>query len=126
MIQNNRTLKLVIVAVIFLLPSLAWADNLTWSGTTNNSWNTTSANWSGNDTIYREGDTVLFSGTSGVITGIVSRSPGSTTVDSNNKVTFSTGIMGATKPIGGPSILTGALVKKEPENWNSAIPLWAA
>ena len=89
----------------------AQADNLTWTGAVNNSWNTTSANWSGDDTVYADGDTVLFSGTSGEITGIVSRSPASTTVTSNNKVTFATGIMGATKPIGGPSILTGALVK---------------
>lgn len=111
MIQNRSAFKRAVLAATFLLPSLAQADNLTWTGATNNSWNTTSANWSGDDTVFANGDAVLFNGTSGVITEIVSRSPASTTVTSNNKLTFATGIMGATKPIGGPSILTGALVK---------------
>ncbi len=111
MIQNRRILKRAMLAAAFLLPCLAKADNLTWTGATNNLWNTTDANWSGDDTVFADGDAVLFSGTSGVITEIVSRSPASTTVTSDNKVTFATGIMGDTKPIGGPSILTGALVK---------------
>ncbi|HSP41502.1 MAG TPA: Ig-like domain repeat protein, partial [Luteolibacter sp.] len=111
MTQNSRTHKMALMAAAFLLPCLAQAGNLTWTGATNNLWNTTDANWSGDDTVFADGDAVLFSGTSGEITEIVSRSPSSTTVTSDNKVTFATGIMGASKPIGGPSILTGALVK---------------
>jgi alpha-galactosidase len=110
-LRHSRLPATVLLAAAIFSVARAEADNLTWTGAVNNSWNTTSANWSGDDTVYADGDTVLFSGTSGEITGIVSRSPASTTVTSNNKVTFATGIMGATKPIGGPSILTGALVK---------------
>jgi autotransporter-associated beta strand protein len=109
--RPSRPPALVSIAAACLLGASAQADNLTWTGAVNNLWNTTDANWSGDDTVYADGDTVLFNSTSGEITGIVSRSPASTTVTSNNKVTFATGIMGATKPIGGPSILTGALVK---------------
>ena len=110
-VNPRHSRLLVLLAASCLLGVPAQADNLTWTGATNNSWDTTSSNWTGDDTVYATGDTVLFSGTSGEITGIVSRSPASTTVTSNNKVTFATGIMGASKPIGGPSILTGALVK---------------
>jgi alpha-galactosidase len=106
-----RRLTLLLLSAACLIASPAHADNLTWTGAVNNSWNTTDANWSGDDTVFATGDDVLFNGTSGEITGIVSRSPASTTVTSNNKITFATGIMGATKPIGGPSILTGALIK---------------
>jgi alpha-galactosidase len=106
-----RILKATLFAAASLLGGPAHADNLTWTGALNNSWNTLDANWSGDDTVFADGDGVLFNGTSGVITGIVSRSPAATTVTSGNKVTFATGVMGATKPVGGPSILAGALVK---------------
>ena len=89
----------------------ARAGDITWTGSASNLWNTTDANWSGSATTFTNGDNVLFSGTTGTITGIVSRSPGSTVVTSNNKITFATGIMGSSKAVGGPSILTGSLVK---------------
>jgi alpha-galactosidase len=103
----------ILLSTAFLLCQVARADNLTWTGAANNSWDTTSANWTGDDTVYADGDSVLFSGTNGTISNVVSRSPGGTTVTSDNKVTFATGIMNAanTVLIGGPSILTGALVK---------------
>jgi len=101
-----------ILATSMLAVAPALADSITWTGSVNNLWNTTDANWTGDDTIYTDGDDVLFDGTAaGEITEIVSRSPNSTTVDSNDKVTFATGIMGDSKPVGGPSILTGALIK---------------
>jgi hypothetical protein len=107
----GRKITRFIVAATLAFGAGAHADNLTWTGAVNNSWNTTDANWSGDDTVFTDGDAILFNGTSGTITSVVSRSPASTTVTSNNKVTFATGIMGASKPIGGPSILTGALIK---------------
>lgn len=95
-----------------LAAGTALAGSLSWTGASSNEWNTTDANWTGDGTVYADGDAVLFDGTSGEITNIVSRSPNSTTVDSNSKVTFSTGISNSNDVvIGGPSILTGALIK---------------
>lgn len=109
--KPHKALMAVLMAGACLHGVPVRADNITWTGAANNFWNTTDANWTGDDTVYADGDAVLFNGTSGEIAGIVSRSPAATTVTSGNKVTFATGIMGATKPVGGPSILTGALIK---------------
>ena len=89
------------------------ADSITWTGTVNTEWNTTDANWTGDDTLYADGDDVLFDSTaSGEITNVVERSPNSTTVDSPNKVTFVHGFINSNdRVVGGPSILSGTLVK---------------
>jgi len=109
---SQQILPLAIPALSLLASSAGLAGDLTWTGAANNFWNTSDINWSGDATVYSDGDNVLFdSPTSGEITGIVSRSPGRTEVDSPNKVTFTTGIMGDSKPVGGPSILTGELIK---------------
>ncbi|MFK7910538.1 MAG: hypothetical protein AB8F34_08035, partial [Akkermansiaceae bacterium] len=99
---RNNFVGLILTTVLSTSTSLV-ADSVSWTGSINNLWDTTSANWSGDDTIYTDGDDVLFGNTvSGEITGIVSRSPNLTTVDSNSKITFATGVFGDTKPIGGP------------------------
>ncbi len=108
---TTGNLSRLILAGALIAGATAYAGDITWTGSASNVWNTTDANWAGSSTTFANGDNVLFSGTNGTITGIVSRSPGSTVVTSNSKITFATGIMGATKPIGGPSILTGSLVK---------------
>lgn len=77
-----------ILAFALAAAAPARAGDITWTGSASNSWNTTDANWSGAATTFTNGDNLLFSGTSGTITGIVSRSPGSTVVTSNNKLTF--------------------------------------
>ncbi len=114
MIIRKKLTGLILASLCFN-GTLVLADDLTWNGAVDNVWNTTTANWinaAANPTTYNNGDNVIFSGTSGEITDIVSRSPSSTTVDSNNKVTFATGILNSNlKVIGGPSILSGSLVK---------------
>ncbi len=112
MMNMRRKWAASILFFVFSTGASLFADSIIWTGTASNLWNTTDVNWTGGDTVYSDGDDVLFDNTAaGETTGIVSRSPNSTTVDSNNKVTFATGIMGASKPIGGPSILTGVLIK---------------
>jgi hypothetical protein len=81
-------LNRLLFSFLLLAAGTARADNLTWTGAVNNEWNTTDANWSGDDTVYADGDDVLFDGTSGEVTNIVNRSPNSTTVDSDNKVSW--------------------------------------
>lgn len=96
------TLSLLIAA------AAAAQDNLTWN-TSSGSWDTTTANWTGDDTIFANGDNVSFNNPSGgTITVTQGMSPTSTTVDSTGSYKFITGVSGTGEA---NSIASGTLIK---------------
>ncbi|NBW96297.1 MAG: hypothetical protein EBR28_06120, partial [Planctomycetia bacterium] len=48
---------------LLLLVGAADAATITWRGTTDGAWNTTTANWAGGSTTFTTGDTVTFDDT---------------------------------------------------------------
>jgi len=82
------------VAIVGLccLPRFAAAVTVTWRGTTDNAWNTTTANWAGGSTTFTNGDTVTFDDTATGTTGITigtAVSPGGTVTISNTTKNYS-------------------------------------
>lgn len=59
----NTFLPALALSAIFVANSSHAAD-LTWDATTNTTWNTTAANWTGAATAFTNGDTVIFSSAS--------------------------------------------------------------
>jgi autotransporter-associated beta strand protein len=58
------SLRLATVATALLSAFTAQAAEKTWTGSANNLWDTSAANWSGDTTTYADGDTVRFDETS--------------------------------------------------------------
>lgn len=54
------SLRLATVATALLSAFTAQAAEKTWTGSANNLWDTSAANWSGDTTTYADGDTVRF------------------------------------------------------------------
>ncbi len=104
--NNGRILAAVVLAVFGMgLAGRALADTITWNvgGGTGGAWDTTSTNWTGDDTVYADGDAVTFDNTGGggSINLTASRAPLSTTVShTTGTYTFT-----------GSGITSGALVK---------------
>ncbi|MBN2218551.1 MAG: autotransporter-associated beta strand repeat-containing protein [Pirellulales bacterium] len=65
-----------------LLANNAGADVITWTGASSNDWDTSSANWTGDDSVYADGDDVTFddTGVGGTLDVTTAVAPASITV----------------------------------------------
>ena len=51
----------IFVAFVFLVASpLSFADSIRWKGTVDGNWDTTTANWTGDNTTFEQGDDATF------------------------------------------------------------------
>ncbi len=88
---------LAIFGILAWLPLAALADDLIWSVAGGGAWDYATANWSGDDTIFEDGDSVTFNNTAGgIITVTNGVLPAATTISAggSNTYTFTGGSIG--------------------------------
>jgi len=86
--MHGRRLLLCAAALLATLGK-AQAATITWRGTTDGAWNTTTANWAGGTTTFAAGDTVTFddtaTGTTGITTAAAVSPAGTVTISTTTK-----------------------------------------
>jgi autotransporter-associated beta strand protein len=83
----------LVLAILWLIPNAAQAA-ITWAGTVNNTWDNTTANWTGDSTTFTDDNSVnvIFDkAAGGTISISANMSPLSTTVNSSGTYTFNGG-----------------------------------
>jgi len=91
---------------LLCLTQVVDAATVTWRGTVDGAWNTTTANWAGGSTVYTAGDTVTFDDTATGTTGITianAVTPSGTVTINNTTKDYS--LSGASGLVGNVSLL---------------------
>ena len=58
--MNMPFRSFILVLLVFLVASHLVADSIRWTGSVDGNWDTTTANWTGDDTTFEKGDDVTF------------------------------------------------------------------
>jgi len=122
----RRHLTLVAAAALALFGT-AHAATITWRGTTDGAWNTTTANWAGGTTTFAAGDTVTFddtaTGTTGITTAAAVSPAGTVTVNNATKDYSFSGAGGLSGTLNLSKLGAGALTLSNSNTFTGTLTL---